>query len=298
MVGVLGVCRRWLVRLGCFHRVLLSMNRRNVEYVYPYNPRRYFLLADDKVLAKEWLCGLGVPVPATYLLIEAFGEIGLALGVLRRFDRFVVKPARGSGGRGLLLVVNRGGRWETPGGKLLPEQFLRQHIADILFGNYSFGLTDRALVEEFIEPHSVFRGIFPEGVPDIRVIVFCGEPVLAMVRLPTVRSGGRANLHQGGLGVAVDLATGKMLYGLWKGRYVTRHPDTGKPIAGVVLPYWEEVIGIVRRIGAHSPLRYLGLDVVLREGGPVVMEMNVRPGLEIQNVTRSGLRELLEGMRG
>ncbi len=289
--------KAWIRRFKRLHRELLSINRRNIEYVYPCNPRQFYALADDKVLTKHWLKELDIPVADTYMIVESFADIGRAIQKLKTLDNAVIKPARGRGGGGIMLVVNKNDTLQTPSGKPLSEQLIRQHLADIIFGNYSFGLSDRAIIEEFIVPHPVFREIFPEGVPDIRVIVYYGTPVLAMVRIPTVRSGGRANLHQGAMGVGLDLQTGRMLHGLWNGNYVSHHPDTGKQIEGIQLPYWNEVLKISRNIGSNSPLKYLGIDIVLSHNKPIVMEINVRPGLEIQNINKKGLRALLEAIK-
>ncbi len=288
---------KWLAKWRALHGHLLSINRRNIEYVYPCNPRRFFPLADDKVRTKEWLEQIGVRVAPTYLVVDSFGAIRSAIQKLHRLEKAVIKPAKGRGGGGIMPVVNRNGMLASGSGAPLTDEHIRQHLADIIFGNYSFGANDRAIVEAFIVPHSLFHHIYPSGVPDVRIIAYHGHPVLAMVRIPTHRSGGKANLHQGALGVGVDMRSGAMLQGLWKGEYLSHHPDTGKPIEGVAIPFWSEVISVVRKIGSRAPLKYLGVDVVVTPEGPLVMEINVRPGLEIQNINRKGLRALLEAVR-
>ncbi|NPA34169.1 MAG: hypothetical protein GXO48_04485 [Chlorobi bacterium] len=287
----------WIVKLKRLHKELLSINRRNIEYVYACNPRQYYPLADDKVLTKQWLEQLDIPVAKTYMIVESFADIRPAIRRLKSLEKAVIKPSRGRGGGGIMLVVNKDGNLFSPSGRPLTDQLIRQHLADIIFGNYSFGLSDRAIIEEFIIPHEVFRNIYPEGVPDVRVIVYYGIPVLSMVRIPTDRSGGKANLHQGAMGVAIDMDSGTMLKGLWNGKYVSKHPDTEKQIEGVKLPFWNEVLEISKKIGTRSPLKYLGIDIVLSKNRPVVMEINVRPGLEIQNINRKGLRGLLQRIK-
>jgi len=132
-------------------------------------------------------------------------------------------------------------------------------------------------------------------VPDIRVLVFRGVPVLAMVRLPTRRSDGRANLHLGGVGVGVDLTTGRMTFGVRGGRPVSDHPDLGRPLSGIEVPAWHDVLSLAVRAADAVRLGFLGVDVVLdRRRGPLVLELNARPGLGIQLANRRGLRPLLE----
>ena len=51
------------------------------------------------------------------------------------------------------------------------------------------------------------------------------------------------------------------------------------------------------KISRQSPLGYLGVDLVVdAKLGPQVLEINVRPGLEIQNVNAMGLRLVLPAL--
>ena len=71
--------------------------------------------------------------------------------------------------------------------------------------------SDYAIIEKRVVVDPVFEEVSYEGIPDIRIISLLGYPAMAMVRLPTRLSGGKANLHQGAIGVGVNLATGKTL---------------------------------------------------------------------------------------
>jgi len=127
-------------------------------------------------------------------------------------------------------------------------------------------------------------------VPDIRVIVFRGFPIMAMVRLPTRGSRGKANLHQGAVGAGIDLATGITLDGVITTEVVTHHPDTTNAIAGLQVPEWDTILDIAARCYELTGLGYIGVDVVLdRDLGPLVLELNARPGLAIQIANRQGL---------
>ncbi|MBI5488173.1 MAG: hypothetical protein HY905_12645 [Deltaproteobacteria bacterium] len=277
---------------------LVGINRRNLELVDPHNERRHYPLADDKLLAKNVLAAAGVAVPRTVTVCERVADVPAVLATLGVLDEFVVKPARGSGGDGIVVAVGRAspGVWKLAGGGELAESDLRRHLAEIVFGAYALwgGLGDRALVEERIEPHEFLHGLWPHGLPDVRVITLGGVPFVAMVRVPTSRSGGRANLHQGGVGVAVDVATGRMTRAVLAGEQVERHPDTGRALTGAAVPCWPQIVGLARRASRAVPLGYLGVDIVLdRTGRALVLELNVRPGLEIQNVHGRGLAEFL-----
>ena len=137
--------------------------------------------------------------------------------------------------------------------------------------------------------------MFPDGLCDLRVITLHAVPTLAMVRVPTQRSGGRANLHQGGLGLAVDLESGTVSRAFHEGASIEVHPDTGEALVGLQLPHWSEVLDVAERAAGAVPLGYLGVDIAVDvDAGPLVIEINARPGLEIQNVHGVGLARALE----
>lgn len=291
---------------GALRRILwptseevVGINRRNLGYIYPSNPRQYFSLADDKVLTKEVLGQAGLPVAATLRVYRYFFELQRLQEDLAPHAEFVVKPARGRGGGGIVVITGQQeNSWRAINGRLHSVEALRRHLGDILFGVYSFDLGDAVLVEERIRQHPAVEELSPLGLADVRVITYQDRPTLAMIRVPTSSSGGRANLHQGGLGISLDLSTGRTGHALHKGREVVCHPDTGLTLGGRSIPFWDEVLRISRMTAEVFPLKYLGIDIVITATGPVLLEINVRPGLEIQNVTRSGLRPLLDGERG
>ncbi|NQV86586.1 MAG: alpha-L-glutamate ligase-like protein, partial [Woeseiaceae bacterium] len=129
-----------------------------------------------------------------------------------------------------------------------------------------------------------------QGVPDIRVIVYRCYPAMAMVRLPTRASDGKANLHQGAVGAGVDLATGTTLAGVLDNQLVEDHPDTGAIVSGVKIPHWDFILESSARGYEVTGLGYLGVDMVIdADLGPLILEMNARPGLNIQIANRSGI---------
>lgn len=275
--------------------LVFGMNRRNVELVYAHNRRSDYPLADDKILCKSLLQARGVPVAPTITVGRGLFEVDDVLAVLRAREAFVVKPASGSGGDGIIVVGARtDAGWRTARGRDIAEHEMRQHLANITFGTFSKGLEDRLLVEERVLPHPLYDAFWPDGVCDLRVIVLRGKPVLSMVRVPTRRSGGRANLHQGGIGVAVDIRTGATYRAVCGGAAVVDHPESGERIVGRDLPLWSECLAVALAAAAAVPLGYLGVDLCVdRRWGPVVLEINARPGLEIQNICDQPLGEAL-----
>ncbi len=273
---------------------VLGMNRRNLGYVYPSNPRKYFEYANDKLLAKKSLEGQRLRVPKTYLAISFFYQLVELEEGLRHYSSFVIKPSSGSGGNGIMVISGyRDGYWISVGGKHYTFQEIKKHIADIIFGVYSFSMNDTAIIEERIVQNSVVSELSPHGLADIRMINYRGCNVKAMLRIATIASDGRANLHQGGIGVSIDLLTGKTLAARIGSEDITNHPDTGIGLLGIEIPQWEAVRSLCEAASKAIPLDYLGIDIALSENGPVILEVNARPGIEIQNVAGEGLREKL-----
>lgn len=268
------------------------MNERNGDFILRYNPRRNFPLVDDKRQTKSLALAAGIAVPALYAVVEIEHQIAELQQRLSPYPDFVVKPAHGSGGEGILVITGRAnGGYRKASGTLTSEEELGHHISNILSGMYSLGgLPDCALIEYRVTFDPVFSAVSQLGVPDIRTVVFRGVPVMAMVRLPTRASDGKANLHQGAVGVGVDLATGHTFKGVWHEHLVDQHPDTGAAIEGIAIPQWDEILALTARCHDLVGLGYVGVDIVLdRDLGPLMLEMNARPGLSIQLANRLGL---------
>jgi alpha-L-glutamate ligase-like protein len=280
---------------------VLGLNRRNAEFVLAHNPRRFYPLVDDKEQTKRLAVRAGLAVPDLYGVIEIQRQVRLLPRLLADHEDFVIKPARGSQGEGIIVVSGRSARlYRRTDGTLIDEDDLKFHVSNILSGIYSLGgQPDKALVEYRVKFDPVFEKISYGGVPDVRIIVFLGVPVMAMVRLPTRMSQGKANLHQGAIGAGIDLATGRTLNAVWRNSVVETHPDTGQPVAGVAIPRWADLLAIAARSTEMTGLGYQGIDLVLdRDRGPMILEFNARPGLNIQIANRAGLEPRLRAVLG
>jgi alpha-L-glutamate ligase-like protein len=279
---------------------VLGVNGRNAEFILIHNMRRFYPLADDKLRTKRVAEAAGIAVPTLYAVIEAPHEtLGLS-DRLGAYTDFVVKPAGGSGGDGIMVIAGRiKDMYRTAGGNIVTDGELRHHVNGIISGIYSLGgQPDKCLIEYRVQFDPVFEAVSFEGVPDIRIVVFLGVPVMAMVRLPTRMSKGRANLHQGAIGAGIDIATGRTLTAVWRNAVVEEHPDTATPVSGITVPHWHDLLVLAARSFELSRLGYQGIDIVLdKDRGPMVLELNARPGLNIQIANRAGLRPRLERVR-
>ena len=184
----------------------------------------------------------------------------------------------------------------TPGGSLFCPDDIFEHGRRILEGEYSMGNVDHDLLlaEPLLVAHDQLAAFSPAGLPDVRVIVRRGQVLAAMLRLATIAGDGKANLHQGGIGVAIDVESGRTIRAVHRGQEIDRHPDSGLTFDTIV-PHWEQVVDISRRCSEATDLGYCGTDVVIdRVLGPLVIEVNAHPGLEIQNVCHVPLAHYLK----
>jgi alpha-L-glutamate ligase-like protein len=278
-------------------RGILGMNSRNGDYIMTYNRRSLFPLVDDKRRTKALAIEAGIAVPELYGVIEIERQSRQLESIIGARQDFVIKPAHGSGGNGILVVTGRtNGRFRLADGTLATREELRHHISNILSGMYSLGgVPDSALVEYRVKFDPLFEAVSYQGVPDVRIIVFRSQPVMAMLRLPTRMSDGKANLHQGAIGAGIDLATGRTTNGVWLDRPVEHHPDTGASICDLAVPTWDRFLDLAVKCQRLVQLEYLGADIVLDETlGPLVLELNARPGLGIQIANRAGLLSRLK----
>jgi alpha-L-glutamate ligase-like protein len=278
-------------------RGVLGINGRNALYTLGYNRRQLYPLVDDKLKTKRLAQQAGIAVPELYAVIEIQRQIKDLEALLQPYRDFVIKPASGSGGDGIIVITRRNkGLFRKANGQLVDLALLQHHLSNTLSGMYSLGgQPDKALIEYRVSFDQVFEAISYQGVPDIRIVVFQGVPVMSMVRLPTRMSDGKANLHQGAIGAGIDLATGKTLTAVWRNQIVEEHPDTGNPVTGVQIPGWEKLLELSARCYELTGLGYMGVDLVLdQELGPLILELNARPGLNIQIANNQGLQLRLQ----
>ncbi len=264
-------------------------------------------IADSKIKTKKILAKDGVSVPKILGLLENEKEV-------EEFEweelkgNFVIKPASGSGGRGVIVVRKKAkwaGEWYLMDGKKINISDLRLHCFDILEGRFSlYNKSDSVLVEERIKIHPKFLRFTKSGTPDIRIIMYNRVPVMAMLRLPTEDSEGKANLHQGAIGLGVDMATGITTYGVRFNSPVKKIYDYKRKkdikVNGIKIPHWKKTLMTAIKSQYSVPsLEFMGVDLVIdKKKGPLILELNARPGLSIQICNRAGLKQRLERVDG
>jgi alpha-L-glutamate ligase-like protein len=272
---------------------IIGMNHRNVVCIARNNPRRLYPRVDNKLLTKVIARKAGIAVPKLIGVVKTQGHVRELKEFLREEQAFVMKPAKGSGGKGILVIVGRDGDdYIKPSGERVTHLEVCKHASSTLSGLFSLGgNNDVAMIEELVNFDSAFDGFSYQGVPDIRIILYKGFPVMAMTRLSTKDSDGKANLHQGAVGLGIDIGSGKAMKAVQHGQMITHHPDTGKDFGEFHVPNWRDFLTLASQCYEVTELGYLGADIVLdADKGPLVLELNARPGLAIQMANGIGMQ--------
>ncbi len=278
---------------------MLSMNKRNIDYIARYNDRSAYPLVDNKLKTKLVVDEHEVASPKLLQVVREQHEIGHFSERVADLDGFAIKPAKGSGGKGILVIVGReGDDFVKPSGSKVSLEEIERHLSNILAGLYSLGGSpDVAVIEALVRCDPRLARFSHEGVPDIRIVVFKGYPVMAMLRLATHASDGKANLHQGAVGVGLNLANGKALNAVQFDRPLGRHPDNDLNLADIQIDNWHYLLNMASRCYEATGLGYMGVDLVVDESrGPLLLELNARPGLAIQIANGQGLLPRLKAV--
>ncbi len=273
---------------------ILGMNARNLLYISRYNSSSNKKFADDKIFTKQFLESRGIGAARLFHTVKNQRQLtneffeGLP-------ESFVIKPNRGFAGGGILVIDKRKGKnWVTVSGKKYDQEHLYLHCIDILEGKYSIsGTYDYIIFEEKLDPHPDFRLLTQTGLPDVRVIVFNMVPVMAMLRVPTVESEGKANMELGAIAMGVDIGSGITTGAAKKSKFITRLPN-GEKAAGFKVPYWDEILHAVAKSQSVTKIGFLGVDLVVTNTGVKILELNARPGLKIQVANRVPLKKRLD----
>lgn len=289
------------------YRQFLTKNERNKIYLRK-NTTAGRSIADSKWKTKKLLLKAKVGVPKLLGRLTNTEEVE-NFNWMELEGNFVVKPVSGYGGEGIVIVRKRiKGReaWQKMNGEVVELETMKNHCREILAGKYSlYGMPDMVMVERRVKIHPKFLTLTKWGTPDIRVIVYNQIPIMAMLRVPTEKSMGRANLQQGALGLGIDMATGITTYGIvGKGEEVKKVFDYKKKkmikVNGIRVPDWKlvlETAALSQR--AIKGLDFVGIDVVIdKDEGPKVLEVNARPGLSIQLCNKAGLKARMNRVEG
>ncbi len=300
---------------------ILWIHKRNNNYIKKFNPQKGIRLAKNKIKTKKFLYERWIPVPKTLFECKSESDRLQFDFTQIRSTQFVLKPNKWSKWEGIVIVQDmkrttsaeqqyswwdkiRGldrkiilsGYMFLIKGIWISEYELKKQMIGIFKGLYNQShIHDTLLIEEKLIPWKGFELFCQYGLADIRIIMFNLVPTIAMLRVPTQESGWKANLAQWGIGLWVDIVTGKItsLYYQWES-YHQDFPTEWMFLHNKKVPYRQEILQHSSNIQYFVNSGYLGMDWVITEHGPKLLEINARSWLEIQNITGIPLLQIMK----
>lgn len=259
------------------------------------------MIADNKILTKKVLIKNNIPVSKLIAIIKDEAQ-------LENFDwnklpeSFVIKPVTGYEGSGIEIFYNKdkNGNWIKGDGTRYNLDRIKILSKSILNGEYSLHNTpDKIIIEERVRLHKDFKYYTYRGAPDVRIIVFNKVPVMSYIRIPTKESDGKANLAKGAIGCGIDMSKGVTTYALLgKSKLIEYLPGSMTRLSGIKIPYWDKILKYAVETSICTNLGFVGVDFLIdKDLGPVVVEINARPGLSVQLANHDGLRWRLKKVR-
>jgi len=280
----------------------LGINERNLFYINKYNSKSSINIANNKLITKSLLLENKIPTPRLILSIGSYKSLQ-KLDFNKLPPSFVVKPCRGIEGGGIEIFYNRdkNGKFIKASGQKFSYDDLFQHCKKILDGDYSMNnKPDKIIFEERIKLTKEFKDYSYKGTPDIRIIVFNKIPIMSYIRIPTKESDGKANLALGAIGCGIDIARGITTTGVvGKSTVITKFPNTNIPVSGIKIPFWNTILRRSIESSMLSGLGFCAVDFLIdKEFGPMIVELNARPGLSIQIANQDSMKWRLKKAKG
>ena len=296
------VSRKWkTLPLNYFRNALYDLRTPHVKeylsfipepalftrYMPILSPVEYRILVHNKYTFNQLLKLYGIDSPALVLWSFArtiYANHGTILNqddLTRALDglegeRLVLKPQNGSNGNAVeFLTIGKSGD------KLLLEAEhgrVYDH-AELLAAYNRIGEWQ---LEAAVKQHPVVSAIYPHSVNTVRIVTLSYPDGKIKILAALMRMGRNGsiidNASAGGIHIHIDAATGNFkhtAYSKTDNATFTEHPDTGHPFAGVVLPFWNEVVAIAKRGSAlFMQTHTIAWDIAITEAGPIVIEGN------------------------
>lgn len=275
---------------------ILGQNARNLKYIWEFNDDLAKKLADSKIKTKEFLANKWVKVSENLAIIKSHDE-------LDNFDMnslplpFVVKPNAWYWWKWIIVFDKKdgAGNFISNDNQIYSPQEFIVHVREILDGFYSLSWSrDKVIFERKLNLDHSIELLGKYWLPDIRVIVFNSVPVIAMLRVPTANSKWKANLHGWACGLGIDIWTGRITYITQFKKMIKSIPGIWD-VRGIEIPHWEDVLRLAVKVQQVTGVWYVWCDIVLDDTfWPLLLEMNVRPWLEVQVANKVPLLERLK----
>lgn len=201
--------------------------------------------------------------------VERLRQYFEALFATTGWDSVFIKPMEGESGKGCMVV-------------------LKTNLLELDGVLFEILISHSYIHQEVIVQHPSVNEIHSSSVNTLRIDTF--KDGLGQVHIAGgyMRIGVGTevvdNVSVGGFFVGVNLSNGTlhaagqriMEHG---GTELDAHPDSGFVFKGFQIPFFDDVIILLKVAGLFFPDRYLGWDIAISDKGPVIIEVNVNPAL-------------------
>jgi hypothetical protein len=249
------------------------MEHTNVWDMYcfhkKYNSNDSIIFRDKTKFRKKFNSYFNYP----YFVLKNRRDINVLINWIedQSLEVLVAKTPLGAVGKGVrVLKVKRKGK-----NTFINNKPVKKFITSLFGKGY-------ILFESGIQQHPTLSEINPDSVNTIRVITFVSKKEIeiwgALVRMGYDKS--IDNFDAGGLSAKIETNSGVISEpAKIKDPFVTdtfvKHPKTGSQILSVKIPYWDEVIALVKNAAMEvDGVRTVGWDVAITPGGPTLVEGN------------------------
>lgn len=190
---------------------------------------------------------------------------------LKKHNRFFCKLIDGECADSVLLLqITNGKLWNGEAEITLSD--LKEKVSG---GRY--------IIQNVVEQHALVNKLNPSCINTIRIITIRGKSGAINVFAASMRLGVKSdsfvdNRAVGGMAVGITVDGKLKKYGFQHvefGGKLEKHPVTGTVFEDYQLPYWEDVVALVKK--AHECFRgiqSIGWDVAITPRGPILIEGN------------------------
>jgi hypothetical protein len=246
----------------------------------------YQVLFEDKEVCQQLCEAAGLDIPVCYCILDPNDDYKAKIREIFKENtarRIIIKPVRGSAGRGIVIAYVTGDRIMVRSGN--EERALE-----------NFTLESRAIVQEIIIQQAQIAKISSSSLNTVRVLTLLTRQQDVIILGTSMRFGVAGsyvdNWSAGGVALGVDKETGRLLKFAFdkKGNSHTHHPSSGIKFDGFQVPRWNEIINLAIKTQRLFPYyMLLGMDIAVSDKGPVLIEINAFPDLVFQEQTSGPL---------
>ena len=163
---------------------------------------------------------------------------------------------------------------------------------------------ENCFLEELVIQNKEWSKLNPKSLNTVRVVTYClngkSKVLFAVARIGSGKSI-VDNFHQGGVGVKVNIEKG-CLEGNTIDKANNENPNTlltNVKVDGFKIPYWKEIIQMTEEAAkVNDNVNIVGWDVGITDDGPLLIEGNRGPGMDIiQVLYKRGVKPELEEIK-